>query len=322
MTTDRQTHKSSNRAALTAVGMLSILVLALGMFSRGWMPRGQFTDAFEPCTIPLIKIETRVNDKIVDSSLKAIRVRISDVNGLMLLDTGANRTMLSLDFCKEHSLLGRWIELDPKATNIAGTHLFHVEENLSIGPLRFRRYPFFAFENNLLSESLVGAPIIGILGTDILNRFSYCINFPDNLLRIGAAQEIPGEAERRIPISIRNGKIFVNMDIQTNRFEFRLDTGSNRANLSEEHLAFFEKDVYQTKQTWNDINGWHTQAVNQVDLSDIRLGAVSFEKLTFSIRGNGNRISAAMLKDLTVSIYPAQEQMTLTSHGSVTQNQD
>lgn len=328
MTTDEQRNKSNHRAALMAMGIVvavaSIVMLSLVMFCRWWIPRhhGHFTDAFEPCTIPLERIETKVGDTLTDSSLKAIQVKINDVNGLMLLDTGANRTMLSLDFCKEHSLPGKWVKLNPDATNLDGTHLFYVEENLSIGPLRFRRFPFFAFEANLLSESLASAPLIGILGTDILNRFNYSINFRDNLLEIGTTPQSNEETDIRIPISIRNNKIFVNMDIQQNAFEFQLDTGTNGAKLAERHLALFEGDVNKTRQTWNDINGWHTETVHQAELSDIRLGAVSFEKLTLSIRGEENQISADMLKDLTVTIYPAQKYMTLIPHGNARQIPD
>jgi hypothetical protein len=315
MATGEQRNKSNNRAALVAmgvtVGMVSCVMFTLVMFCRWWIPRS--ANSFEPCTIPLQQIETKNGNKLVDSHLKAIAVKINDVNGLMLLDTGANRTMLSLDFCKKHSLWGRWVKLNPNTTNMDGTHIFYAEEDLRIGPLKFRNFPFFAFEINLLPESPTGMPLIGILGTDILNRFNYSIDFQDNLLRIGVEDDLVQEDNVRIPISIRNNKIYVNMDIQERTFEFILDTGSNRAKLSEAHLDYCAKDIRKREQTWQDINGAHTETVKQVELSDIHLGQVCFEKFTFTIRGDENWISAAMLKDLTVTIYPAEKYMTVES---------
>lgn len=320
MTPKEQSKASSNRTALlamgAAVGMVSVVMLGLVMFCRWWTPRsqGDSTKIVEPCTVTLQSVQVREGDQITDSSLKAIQVRINDVNGLMLLDTGANRTMLSLEFCKKHSLWGRWVELNPNTTNLDGTHIFYAEEDLSIGPLRFRRFPFFAFNTDLLTKSLACDPLIGILGTDILNRYNYSIDFRNNLLHLGLPDEDADEAEVRLPMSIRNGMICVNMDIQGSTYELNLDTGSNRARLAEKHLAAYKSAVRRKKQTWNDINGWHTEIVNQVILPDIRLGAVSFGEITFDIRGDKSHISASMLKDLTVAIYPAQKVMTLTPY--------
>ncbi len=101
-----------------------------------------------------------------------------------------------------------------------------------------------------------------------------------------------------------------------------LDTGSNRANLSEAHLEFCAKDIRKKEQTWQDINGMHTDTVEQVELSGIQLGTVCFEKSSFTIRGDENWISAPMLKDLAVTIYPAQKYMILLSHGNAERRSD
>jgi hypothetical protein len=328
MATDEQRNKSNNRAALVAmgvtVGMVSFVMFALVMFCRWWIPRhgGRDTEFFEPCTIALQSIESRVNNKQVDSFLKAIPVKVNDVNGLMLLDTGCNRTMLALDFCKAHTPSGRWVKLNPETTNLSGSHIFYVEEKLTLGNITFERFPFFAFEMEHMTDALDGAPLIGILGTDILNRFNYSINFRDNLLHIDPTEKNMDETQVRIPISIRNHKIYVDMGVQGNTFEFCLDTGSNRATLAEKHLASCQGDVREVKQTWSDINGSHTETVKHTELSDIRLGTIHFKKLVFSVFGDDNLISAPMLKNLTTTIYPAHKYMTLVSHDSAEQNPD
>ncbi len=304
------------------VGMVSFVMLSLVVFCRWWIPRhhGGIAESFEPFTIALQEIESKTGDRMVDSGLKAIPVTVSDVNGFMLLDTGSNRTMLSLDFCKEHALSGRWVK--PNTTNLDGTHVLYVEANLAMGNLRVKSFPFWAFELNHLRKSLAAPPLIGILGTDILNRFNYSINFPDNLLQICIAQESDNTTHVRIPIAIRNNKIFVPIDIQENGIEFLLDTGSNHARLAEKHLALCPGEVRDVKQTWSDINGWHTRNVKQIDLSNIHMGPIPFVKLTFSVRGDESLISASMLRNMTATIYPAKKYMTLVPHGRTEESPD
>jgi hypothetical protein len=322
MTTDKQRNRSKEVVICITFCIVTVCMFITFVFCiwRLSQSHNLFIGSLpEPCSIRLHKIETQVGNKSVDLLLRSVLVRVNDVDCLMLLDTGANQTVLSQEFCKKYSLTGKAYRIAPKNTNIKDTtDLRHLRGQLSVGSVTFDNFKFLELSSQQICPLKTGAPLAGILGTDFLNRFNYGLNFLDGFLELGVAERHADEERNRIPMAIRNNCLYIDLDIQNRPLEFLLDTGRNAPLIAEKNLASFKGEISSANRTWWDINGLHKETAKLLKLASVRLGSFTYQGITLQAWGDTNILSASMLKPLIITIYPSRKYMTLAANPSYT----
>jgi hypothetical protein len=118
----------------------------------------------------------------VINTLPVQSARVKDgkvINARFLYDMGAGlNMMLSTDFLKDSSLLGRKRKLFPKVAEGLGGKIdmnMTVIKEIKIGPYKFRSVPIYVFDDiyNVTSYPYLG----GLIGNDILRRFNVILNY-------------------------------------------------------------------------------------------------------------------------------------------------
>ncbi|NQV34169.1 MAG: retropepsin-like domain-containing protein [Phycisphaeraceae bacterium] len=260
-----------------------------------------------------------MDNKSVDLLLRSISVRVNDINCLMLLDTGANQTMLSREFCKKHSLTGKSYRIAPKNTNIEDTaDLRHLRGQLSVGSVTFDNFKFLELGSQQICPFKTGTPLAGILGTDFLNRFNYSLNLLDGLLELGVTERHADVERNRVPMTIRNNNLYIDLDIHNRPFEFLLDTGRDAPSIAEKNLTSLRGETSSANRTWWDINRLHKETAKLLKLTSVRWGSFSYKGVTLQAWGDVNILSASMLRPLIMTIYPSRKYMTLAENPNYT----
>lgn len=119
-----------------------------------------------------------------------VNVRINNVKARFILDTGASRTVLDLNFIKDLNLGEKLEKLDEKATGL-GTNTMEGHklkiEKIKIGKLIIKNYEAGILDLSHVNFSYhaVGMPKInGALGSDIMNEYKADISFGEKRLRL------------------------------------------------------------------------------------------------------------------------------------------
>jgi hypothetical protein len=120
-----------------------------------------------------------------------IPVRVNGVEGRMLVDTGASRSVF------DKGRIGRFFEESPSLTENEqrstglGTRDMQSQalylDELAIGELRIRKYPAVVLDMSHVNQSYAELdlpPIDGVIGSDILMRYGARIDYGNNTMRI------------------------------------------------------------------------------------------------------------------------------------------
>jgi predicted aspartyl protease len=163
------------------------------------------------------------------SGVVVVSARVEGRPATFLLDTGAERSCLDASFA-EH--------LQFKPTNVEGMRQPY--GNRAVSSLRVRELGIDSFELQnveMLAADLTslsmgsGISIDGILGSDVLKRFTVRIDFSSGLVRFGTdAGESPGGVA--VPLQPVHNLYFVPLSIQGTPVSLLLDTGANASSVS------------------------------------------------------------------------------------------
>jgi hypothetical protein len=189
----------------------------------------------------------------------AVMVGIEDVVRPMMVDTGAETTVLAASVVKELSL-----KADPDirhARAVAGLgqtggdyHLNAIPSVLAFGDLvyRDRSTSVATLDEGKTAE----ADSIGLLGDDILSQFEVEFDFPSRRLTfyrsVGCYQTfLPWTgAYASVPFDHRNAKVTIDVMLNDERTPAMVDTGNNASFVSKSASALwgaYEADIVATR---------------------------------------------------------------------------
>jgi len=275
---------------------------------------GKIFHLTEPCTIKLEKLLTRRGDKLSDTWLKSIPVRVNGIDCLMLLDTGFSRTMLSTEFCNKHALTGRRVRVDRENSDIDIESMVEIRGRLSVGTVVLDNFPYLQHDLTEMLRFFNGShqPIMGVLGSDFLNKFNYSINVRDGLLSLGLEEAAQNEVSFKLPITVLENLLFIDIAIQGKSFSFMLDTGASLPLINTKAFALCKGEVREIGTEQFTVCGVSRGKQKFTRLSGVSLIPGLHREILFQIDEGPNTVSLEMLKEWIVAVYPANGYILLT----------
>jgi predicted aspartyl protease len=159
--------------------------------------------------------------------LLTTRVEVNKVNGLFLVDTGSNCTIID-------SAFARRLGLKPSGTALVERnysteeHAMATADNVRIGAKSWSSVPLVVLDLTVLSK-MGAATILGVLGTDLLAKMRMRVSYSS-----GNGEVVDDIEQGGLPVALQKGgsRYFVPVIVGTSRLEMLLDTGTNLTALS------------------------------------------------------------------------------------------
>ena len=146
--------------------------------------------------------------------------------------------------------------------------------NLKLGKSTFNRAKLAEIDLTPISGA-VGTQVDGVLGADILERFTFKVTYSRGLLLVGPLDSL-GRLGRTIPLRRTSGQFLIKATLISVPGEFVLDTGANSTNVSWKLWA----DLSRTWTPTNTVEGIvragnPTSSAILVCLPEITIGGVT-----------------------------------------------
>jgi predicted aspartyl protease len=153
---------------------------------------------------------------------------VNDTTGLFLVDTGSDCTIIDSAFARRLGLKSSGIALVERNYS-KEEEITTTAEKVRIGAKPWSSVPLVLLDLSMLSR-VQGAPISGILGTDLLTRITMRLSYSSGVA--GIADEIERGS---LPVALDKvrGRYFVPVNIGATPVEMLLDSGTNITALSD-----------------------------------------------------------------------------------------
>jgi predicted aspartyl protease len=202
----------------------------------------QSLDAIVPLkniNIPAAKVsgETRINlQSLENSRVFTIPLKVGNLSGNFLLDTGASTTMVSSALVQQLGLVGKPIESEELTSAVAGddcedmSAILHPLPQVKMNQVKIEQLQALEFTNTIIPQNLSG-----VLGMDVLKFFDLKINYKAKKLDLLKPSILPTE-QQPDAIKLTNKLGVMLASVTVNRQEnltFMLDTGADLIFISQ-----------------------------------------------------------------------------------------
>ncbi|MGB3405191.1 MAG: retropepsin-like aspartic protease [Microcoleaceae cyanobacterium] len=189
--------------------------------------------------IPAAKVtgETTINlQSLGNSRVFTIALKVGNLSGNFLLDTGASTTMVSSAFVQQLGLIGKPIQSEELTSAVAGDDCQDMSANLhqlpkiNINQVTVNQLQALEFTNTIIPQNLSG-----VLGMDVLKFFDLKINPQTKQLDLSKPSVLPKEQQQdAIVLTNKLGVMLASVTVnhQTN-LTFMLDTGADLIFISQ-----------------------------------------------------------------------------------------
>jgi predicted aspartyl protease len=233
-----------------------------------------------------------------------VPAKVNGLECLLLLDTGASRSILSEKLFKSIKLSGKRIRV-PRGSNLRSRYAIKTEASITVGDIELSKFPFILLNLEHFSDGF-SVPIQGVLGGDFLNKFVYSLNVRERTLRFCAESDINNVDT--IPIEIRNNQIFHDLQIAGRKLEFFFDTGCSHAQISRDDARGFDTELREDKGVTLGINGKRQNDKEQeiATLRGFSIGNARVKSAEFPV-GDSNIIGINLLEPFIVTVNPKEK---------------
>ncbi len=184
-----------------------------------------------------IQGETTVNLQFLDNSrVFTLPVKVGEISGDFLLDTGASTTLVSSSLVQQLGLEGKSLPGEELPSAVAGDDcqemkaLLHQLPRLQINQVEVENLTGLEFKNTIIPGKLSG-----VLGMDILKHFDVTINPKTQQLQLISPSKISFNSQSSaIPLQGKLGVMLAQVEINNQGvFPFMLDTGADLIFISQ-----------------------------------------------------------------------------------------
>ena len=223
---------------------------------------------------------TRVPFKLHGGFAVVVRGAIASQNHLnILVDTGAVPSVV-------HQRLARRLNLSGSREVISVVNQNRSVERVSLFGLRVGSVEFPTVSAMVLDlatiESRLGLRLDAIIGLDVLQERNFTIDYRQRRLLIGEALATGDPIPFELKTDAGAPYVVVPMEVNSQRVRLLLDTGADGLTLYAARVQALTHTV-QKSGTRKDVSAVGEYDVNQIRLSNIRLGAIQRASLQAAV---------------------------------------
>ena len=209
-----------------------------------------------------------------------VEARINSTRAVLLIDTGAERSLLDREFAQRLGLRPVEIANIQRPDSVGQTELVLVT-SLDIQSVHSSNIKMMT-DDLAASSAALGVHIDGVLGSDILCNLEATLDYSAGSVTFGSISA----THRGVPIRLRKigNRYFVPLSSDGVSLTFLLDTGTNFSSLSSSGWL----RVSQNKKGWPTIDGVRSSGTSAssklVCIHRMSIGRASYEKLPMRIQ--------------------------------------
>jgi len=222
--------------------------------------------------------ETSINlQRLENSHVFTIPLKVGNVSCHFLLDTGASTTMVSSALVQQLGLVGTPISSEKLTSAVAGddcedmSAMLHQLPKITINQVEVKQLQALEFTNTIIPQNLSG-----VLGMDVLRNFDLKINPQTQQLSLLKHSSLPDYQQKdAIYLQEKLGVMLASVKINhQGDFTFMLDTGADLIFISQQlaqQLNLIKSEIQPIQvQGFCGLEEAHYSVLEQVQLSQFK----------------------------------------------------
>jgi predicted aspartyl protease len=181
--------------------------------------------------------ETTINlQRLENSRVFTVPLKVGNISGNFLFDTGASTTMISSKLVQQLGLIGKPIKSEQLTSAVAGddcedmSAMLHQLPPIQMNQVEVKQLQGLEFTNTIIPQNLSG-----VLGMDVLKNFDLKINPQTQQLQLLKPAPLPNDQQKNaINLKEKLGVMLASVQINNKgNFTFMLDTGADLIFISQ-----------------------------------------------------------------------------------------